>query len=234
MTSKIRIEYVRPRRSGDAYGISTDVIQQVVGQAQTFAVEGVSQQTDVAPLWPVDQGLHGGVFGRITVLRGAVLVHPAAVNPVATANAGVRIEEGQDPLLLPIEAGQRFAFIEAGDGAAGDMAAPRVYVDAVIPLNGSLSGAVDLSAGVLVGVYMPAAWTAADLSFLACSIPGGPYLNVFDEFGVERKVAAAASRYIPLAASDWIGVENLQIRSGISGAAVAQAAARTLKLVLQP
>lgn len=123
MTAKIRIEYVRPRRQGEAYGIAGDVIgkmakddDEVLVAAEYVTSSGVSALGAVMPAaFELDRGLAGGVFGRITCLQGAMVVAYPEVAPVATDTGGVRLEAGHKPILLPIEGGQRFAAIEAAN-----------------------------------------------------------------------------------------------------------------------
>lgn len=123
MTSVIRVEYVRPRRTAEAYGIAVDVVQEVALTvasaeipAEYLAVGAVSVQSAVAPDFLPDRGYMGGVFARITCLAGAVVVRPPTAGvpaPIATDTNGVRLEQGHRPLMVPIESGQRLAAIEA-------------------------------------------------------------------------------------------------------------------------
>ena len=105
---------------------------------------------------------------------------------------------------------------------------------ATIANGASLSGAVDLGAGaILAGIQMPAAWTAASLTFQV-SADGVTYANKFDALGTEYSVAsaaAAASQYIALPPADWLGVRYVKVRSGTAAAAVNQGAERALTLV---
>ena len=79
-----------------------------------------------------------------------------------------------------------------------------------------------------VAIIMPAAWTAAALTFQAGD--GASMENVFDDSGTEVSVSAAADRYIPLPTT-LKALHTLLIRSGTSGVPVNQAAERTLKVV---
>jgi hypothetical protein len=112
-----------------------------------------------------------------------------------------------------------------------------LYVQPVTISNGtSLSAAVDLetTAGIgarLARIDMPAAWTAANLTFQA-STDGVTYNNLFDSSGGEYTVTAAANAAIIVPLADFIGIRFLKIRSGTSGTPVNQAADRTLQLVL--
>ena len=96
----------------------------------------------------------------------------------------------------------------------------------------SLSDAIDLGGRKLVAIDMPAAWTAASLTFQA-SADGTTYDNLYDG-ATERAVVVGASYYSALNIGDWVGVKFLKVRSGTAGSPVNQAAARTITLVLQP
>lgn len=99
----------------------------------------------------------------------------------------------------------------------------------------SLSAAIDLTGCVPVAIIMPASWTTADLTFQASDLASSAtYSNVYDEFGSEVVVSAAASRHIVLDPSTWVSCRNIKIRSGTSGTAVNQGADRTIKLVCRP
>lgn len=106
---------------------------------------------------------------------------------------------------------------------------------AVIANAASLSAEVDLEGFKLIAIEMPAAWTAANLTFQASSVTGGTFANVHDDAGVEVAVTAAASRVIGLDATlpDLTAIRFLKIRSGTSGVPVNQGAERTLTLILK-
>lgn len=110
----------------------------------------------------------------------------------------------------------------------------QVVVDVVIANGQSLSAAIDLGTRRLVGIVIPAAWTAANLTFQA-----GPaadaIVDLYDGGGTEKAVTVGgAARFIALNPADWLGVRHLKLRSGTTGVPVNQAAARTVKLILQP
>jgi hypothetical protein len=102
-----------------------------------------------------------------------------------------------------------------------------------IALNGSLSGAVRLAGMLLVGLVMPAAWDAANLTFQG-SIDNVTFNNVYDDAGTEKTAVAAASRHLLIVAADFAGIEWLKVRSGTAGTPVVQTAARTITLVVRP
>lgn len=107
-----------------------------------------------------------------------------------------------------------------------------------IASGASLSPAIDLSQYIDVGSYrmlgiqMPSAWTAADLTFLG-SLDGVTYTNI-SVSGSELEVDAAANLYLPLDPSIFGFLQFLKIRSGTSGSPVVQGALRTLGLNLVP
>ena len=103
---------------------------------------------------------------------------------------------------------------------------------ATIANGASLSDAVAIS-GKLVGLVVPAAWTAASLTFQG-SVDGVNFYNVYDD-ATERTIASAsvvASHYIALTLTHWLGFTHIKVRSGTASAAVNQGAARSIILAL--
>lgn len=100
--------------------------------------------------------------------------------------------------------------------------------------NASLSGAMSLGEGGIVGIYMPADWTAASLTFAAALSEDGTFNPVYDQDGTELTVAADADRYIVLNPADFAGIRFMKIRSGTSGSAVTQGGARVLEVITRP
>lgn len=103
-------------------------------------------------------------------------------------------------------------------------------VPVTIANGASVSAFVDLEAQTLVGIHMPAAWTAAGLTFQV-SEDGVTYDDLYDAAGSEKTVSVAASRYIYTIPSDWVGIRFIKVRSGTAGTPVNQGAARTIQLV---
>lgn len=111
---------------------------------------------------------------------------------------------------------------------------PGLETETVVIANGaSLSSEADLKGRKLVGILMPASWTAATITFQSRPTAAHTATNVYDA-GTERSIAVDASRFHMVDIEDWMGVRFLAIRSGTAGAAVNQGAERTLTLVLQP
>ena len=103
--------------------------------------------------------------------------------------------------------------------------------DATIANGASLSDAMVLPpAEYLCGIVMPAAWTAANLTFQV-SEDGVTYNNLYDQDGNEITATAAASRYIVMTPENFWGQHWIKVRSGTAGTPVNQGAARTVKLV---
>jgi hypothetical protein len=97
---------------------------------------------------------------------------------------------------------------------------------ATIAAGGVLSGEVDTTGRSLAAILMPAAWTAAELTFQVASASGGTYKDVYDDQGNEVVVQAAASRAIGLdvVAYALAPYRFLKIRSGRTASTVAQVA----------
>ena len=126
---------------------------------------------------------------------------------------------------------------DIGDGAHAEVVA--IDVGSPLPMlvaifsGSSVSGDIDTGAARLGRIDMPAAWTAADLT-LQVSFDNVAWNNLYDKDGVEYVIKAAAARSVLVPLSDMLSVRYLRIRSGTSAAPVAQAAGRSLVLVLVP
>lgn len=110
----------------------------------------------------------------------------------------------------------------------------RLLVSVSIANGASLSDAGNLGPFRLVGIVMPATWTAANLTFQVSDDAGTTYNNLYDDLGTEVTVTAAASRYIALDPAVFAGINYLKVRSGTSGSAVNQGGDRTITLVTRP
>lgn len=117
--------------------------------------------------------------------------------------------------------------------------AQAAYQVAVTIANGAaLSSAGNLTAYVqqgktrTVGLLMPAAWTAANIT-LQASENGSTFYNVWSGGSEYTLTNTDASQYVVIPANDLIGANYLKVRSGTSGSPVNQGAARTLQILLQ-
>lgn len=109
---------------------------------------------------------------------------------------------------------------------------------ATIAAGQSLSGEIDTGGRRLAGIVMPAAWTAAVITFQAAAVPtaqGGTYRDLYDDAGNEVTIQAAAGRSIGLDALAYAlaPFRNLKVRSGPTAGAIAQVAQADLGLILK-
>lgn len=98
----------------------------------------------------------------------------------------------------------------------------------------ALSGPAALGALTLVGISMPAAWTAADMTFQVSPDGGTTWQELFDGAGAALTIKGAAGQFvIPIADPSylWRGVNMIQVRSGTVAVPVNQAADRIINLV---
>mgnify|MGYP001568095056 FL=1 len=98
------------------------------------------------------------------------------------------------------------------------------------------SAEVDLKGFELEAIQMPAAWTAAAITFLGSDVAAGTFNDVYDSGGTELNLTVAAARMIGLTEAHRAVLKALRfikIRSGTSGTPVVQAASRTLILVFK-
>jgi len=114
----------------------------------------------------------------------------------------------------------------------------RTLVPVNIPNGTALSGEVNVGPLRIVGIIMPAAWTAGALTFKAVATQTNlyatpTYAEVMDIAGAAMTVATpAAATYIALADTvALVALGRLIVRSGTSGVPVNQAAARDFFLV---
>lgn len=94
------------------------------------------------------------------------------------------------------------------------------------------SESINITGLSLAGILMPAAWTDARIGFQT-SIDGSTFTSVFNAAGDHLTYATSANRTVVFNPADTSGLQLIKIVSETSaGVAVAQAAVRTLKLVL--
>lgn len=114
---------------------------------------------------------------------------------------------------------------------------------AVAILNGAAvqDGFLDLhrACETVVGVVMPAAWTAASITLLTvppltANPPTATWVNVYERDGTEYEITVGVNQYVIIPPGDLAGIRYLKLRSGTSGTPVAQAAKRTITLITRP
>ena len=95
----------------------------------------------------------------------------------------------------------------------------------------SLSLAVELDGHSVERIIMPAAWTAADLTFQVSDDGGTTFQNLYWDWGAEFVIDAAVATTIELSPFCKLSnIDQLKVRSGTSGVPVAQAADRIIRL----
>lgn len=94
----------------------------------------------------------------------------------------------------------------------------------------SLTASIDIKDLPIVAIQMPSTWTAANLTFQG-SNDGTNFFDVYNLEGDEYRVVAAASRYIVLSPFEFQWARYIKIRSGTTGAPVAQGGERTIVIV---
>lgn len=110
----------------------------------------------------------------------------------------------------------------------------------VIPVtfaNGaSLSGELNVAGRQIVGLVMPAAWTAAAISFQAALANGTTFAQVVEPAaGAEITIVAAAAvvdRYIAVPTTLPVGLGRIKLVSGTTAAQVAQGGIRIIGVVV--
>lgn len=106
---------------------------------------------------------------------------------------------------------------------------------ATIPAGQSLSNGVLLGDYTLSGLYFPAGWTAAAISYQISFDDGLTWVELGDTTGapVSLPAATAASTYYAIDVRDknLTGVTMIKLRSGTAAAPVVQAAAAQVIVV---
>ena len=103
-------------------------------------------------------------------------------------------------------------------------------ITATILINASLSDIVDLKGADLIRISMPAAWTAAAITFQVDD-GDGTFRNLWMDWGWELWVDTVAGRSIE--ASVFLRMQQMnriKVRSGTSGAPVVQLGEREILL----
>lgn len=106
-------------------------------------------------------------------------------------------------------------------------------IDAAIAGGVSLSPEVPLGAKTLVGVAMPAAWTAASITFQVSPDGGTTWLDLVDSSGSEVAITASANQFVQIDPAVWRGINMVKVRSGTSSAPVNQGADALVGLVVR-
>jgi len=107
-----------------------------------------------------------------------------------------------------------------------------VYTTVTIANGTSLSPAVDLDKYSLIGINMPSGWTTANLSFQVAH-DNSTFNPLNDKTGEIDLASAAASVYIALDPTVFVGLRFIKLRSGTNATPVNQGADRVITLILR-
>ena len=99
-----------------------------------------------------------------------------------------------------------------------------------IASGASLTASINLQDQPIVAIQMPASWTTAKLSVQG-SHDGTTFFDVYNAYGDEYLIEAAASRYIVLSPNEFQWARSIKLRSGTTGTPVNQGADRTIAIV---
>ena len=97
-----------------------------------------------------------------------------------------------------------------------------------------LSDVIDLNGDTLSSIQMSTAWTDAAITFRGALDSTSNMMDVFTSTGLEVSYTTTDNRTLNFDPNFWVGIRFLQLRSGATGAAVAQGAARTIKIATRP
>ena len=104
----------------------------------------------------------------------------------------------------------------------------------IIPAGQAVSNAVLIGSGVIVGIIIPAAWTAAQLTFLV-SLDGVNYYQMVDSTGtnVVSVNTPTINTFVAVAHFELFrGAIYIQLQSGTTAAQVNQTLAAQITLVI--
>lgn len=110
---------------------------------------------------------------------------------------------------------------------------PLHHATATIASGQSLSGIINVWDDlVIVGLHMPDAWDAADITILGAETETGDYSTIYDAQGTELTIDAAADRFIAIAPDATRAFRFVKLRSGTAALAVNQTADRAIGVVV--
>ncbi len=86
--------------------------------------------------------------------------------------------------------------------------------------------------GLIVGLLLPAAWDAANVTFLHALDPNAAFSPVFDRNGQEYVVVVAAGRVVTIPNIDLSALRYFKVRSGTSQIPIPQTADRIIQVMI--
>ena len=137
-------------------------------------------------------------------------------------------------MSLPCVLNQYGAIIAAGGSLSSSYTLLASGAAAVSP---AVAGGVAMGADTLVGIWMPATWVAAALTFQVSPDGGTTWLELYNDGGTATSISVGVSQYISLLTNSnytWRGINLLKVRSGTLGAPVVQTGGATVTLIGRP
>lgn len=95
--------------------------------------------------------------------------------------------------------------------AVPDWKADIAYQPAVVADQGTTSPAVDLGGKTLCGVFIPSGLEGATLQVHASTAEDGTFVAVAGSDGTAQSITVAASRYIPLDYTKYLGLRYVKM-----------------------
>jgi MinD-like ATPase involved in chromosome partitioning or flagellar assembly len=104
------------------------------------------------------------------------------------------------------------------------------YTNAVIANAAAVSDAIFVGGLELIGFYMPAGWTAADIAFQISNERINPtnFYDLFDRLNYQYKIPVTAGKYVVLDPYAFLGFEHIKVVSCATGAVIAGTTAATV------
>jgi len=118
----------------------------------------------------------------------------------------------------------------AGDGILNPHGPSVGLIEVTIPNGTALSEEVSLAGRTLVGIVMPAVWTAAVMTFQG-GVVLGTLANVKDKAGAELTLTVVADTFVVMPVLELLSIRFLKVRSGTATMPVNQGGERVIELV---
>lgn len=94
----------------------------------------------------------------------------------------------------------------------------------------SLSAEINMVGRIPVGLYIPAGWASASVTFQFAHEGGGIYFDVLDNTGAELVAPVVAGAYLALNSQLFLGARFLRLRSGTTSTPVNQVADQSVMI----
>lgn len=206
----------------------------------TATAGGASTLSDTSKAWAVN--MWSGYSVRLTAGTGigqarVIATNTASVLTVgsawatqpATGSTKYEIIDGSSSLLYTIDT--VLDTISTNTGKTAGMST----VPVAILVDTATSSEVEIGGYKYMSLFMPATWTAANLTFQAATASGGTFYDLYDDAGNEVTVIAAGARAISvdMYAFNFAPIRYIKFRSGTAATPVNQTAAKTITVILK-